>query len=65
VTPIGLGRYRHFKGGIYTVLNSAISAETCAIMVVYRAEDGTIWVRPALEWDELVGDGVKRFERVA
>lgn len=40
-------RYRHFKGGLYTVLGVATHSETLEEMVVYRNEaDGSVWVRP-------------------
>ena len=42
------GLYRHFKGGLYTVLGVAQYSETEEKMVVYRAEYGErqLWVRP-------------------
>lgn len=42
------GRYRHFKGGQYEVLDVARHSETDEVLVVYRSVDdpGTIWVRP-------------------
>ena len=42
------GRYRHFKGKEYTVLNIVTHSETGEKMVLYRAEygDNTIYVRP-------------------
>ena len=50
------GRYRHFKGGEYQVLELARHSETGELMVVYRAQygDGGLWVRPAAMWDETV-----------
>ena len=63
------GRYRHFKGNEYEVLNIARHSETDEDMVVYRALYGDygVWVRPASMWDETVerdGKEYKRFERV-
>lgn len=42
------GLYRHFKGGLYTVLGVANHSENEEKMVVYRAEygDHQLWVRP-------------------
>lgn len=48
------GLYRHFKGGLYTVLGVAQYSENEEKMVVYRAEygDHQLWVRP---YDMFVG----------
>jgi hypothetical protein len=43
-------KYRHYKGGVYTVLNLATCSETLVKMVVYEAEDGRQWVRPFSMW---------------
>ena len=50
------GRYRHFKGGEYEVLGTALHSETKEPMVVYRAlyGEGGLWVRPAAMWSEHV-----------
>ena len=50
------GRYRHFKGGLYQVIGTALHSETREPMVVYRAlyGDGGLWVRPASMWSEHV-----------
>ena len=50
------GKYRHFKGGEYEVLGTALHSETQEPMVVYRALYGTggLWVRPAAMWNETV-----------
>lgn len=69
------GRYRHFKGGEYTVLNIARDSEGLGRVVVYRAEyeiaefgKGSVWVR---DYDDFAswkilenGEKVKRFELV-
>ncbi len=63
------GIYRHFKGGLYKVLNMGRCSETEAEMVIYMKlyGDYSVWVRPL---DMFVGtkavDGVdvKRFEHV-
>jgi hypothetical protein len=59
------GKYRHYKGGLYEVLDVAYHSETLEPMVVYRAlyGEGELWVRPASMWCECVGD-VPRFSFV-
>ena len=51
LTPLP-GRYRHFKGNQYQVLEMATHSETREPMVVYRALYGErgLWVRPASMW---------------
>jgi hypothetical protein len=68
VTP---GLYRHYKGKEYEVLAMALHSETLESMVVYKplyetpdVPPGTLWVRPATMFLELVdtADGkVQRF----
>ena len=45
---IKIGKYRHFKGNEYEVLDVALNCETLEETVVYKAlyGDGNIWVRP-------------------
>lgn len=50
------GKYRHFKGNEYELIDIATHSETMEPMVVYRAlyaEQG-LWVRPAAMWTETV-----------
>lgn len=66
---IKLGKYRHYKGKEYEVLQLARHSETLEEMVVYRAlyDSFDIWVRPASMWQEEVtinGQTMKRFERI-
>lgn len=44
-----LGRYRHYKGGLYEVLGTVRHSETLEPMTLYRALYGEqgLWVRPA------------------
>lgn len=53
------GKYRHFKGKEYELLEIATHSETLEQMVVYRALYGErgIWVRPASMWSETVEKG--------
>ena len=50
------GKYRHFKGGEYELIDIAKHSETLEPMVVYRALYGEqgLWVRPAEMWTEWV-----------
>jgi hypothetical protein len=63
------GRYRHYKGGLYEVVDTVRHSETCEPMTLYRAlygENG-LWVRPAAMFLETVNiDGVvqPRFTRI-
>jgi len=55
------GRYRHYKGREYEVLEIARHSETEDWLVVYRALYGErgVWVRPASMWNEtILCDGV-------
>ena len=66
---IKLGKYRHFKGNEYEVIAIAKHSETLEEMVVYKdlKNDGKVWVRPAVMWNETVerdGKVFKRFEFV-
>jgi hypothetical protein len=68
ITPPGL--YRHYKGGLYQVIDSARHSETLEPMTVYRALYGEhgLWVRPAAMFAEMVDvDGVTRprFEKIS
>lgn len=57
------GIYRHFKGGLYEVLQVAKHSETQEHYVVYRALYGErgVWVRPLAMFVELVErDGVEQ-----
>ena len=63
------GRYRHFKGGLYEVLDVVRSSETLQPMVLYRAlyGEGGLWVRPHAMFVEHIAtaDGKRpRFARV-
>ena len=74
MTSIKLGKYKHFKGGLYEVIRIARHSESLEELVVYKAlydipEFGkdSLWVRPKemfLEKVELDGKNVSRFEFV-
>ena len=62
MSDLALGRYRHYKGGEYTVMGVAQHSETGEALVVYRPEygDRELWVRPLSMFQEGVEtpDGV-------
>lgn len=61
------GKYRHYKGGLYTVIGVARHSETEELLVVYQPEYGErgLWVRPLTMFTEQVtidGRSLPRFE---
>jgi len=62
MSELELGRYRHYKGGEYTVMGVAQHSETGETLVVYRPDygDRELWVRPLSMFQESVEtpDGV-------
>lgn len=57
--------YKHFKGGIYKYIDTAINSETLEEMIIYLSlEDGKIWVRPSKMFFDEVKPGVKRFTKL-
>lgn len=63
------GRYRHYKGMEYEVIDTVRHSETLEPMTLYRALYGEhgLWVRPAAMFlEEVVVDGVQqpRFTRL-
>ena len=61
------GLYRHYKGGLYEVIDTVRHSETLESMTLYRALYGEcgLWVRPAtmfLEMIEFEGRLRPRFE---
>lgn len=63
-----LGKYQHYKGGLYRVLGIVKHSETLEDLVLYEAlyknSISTQWVRPLSMFEELIeidGKKVKRF----
>lgn len=61
------GKYRHYKGNEYQVIDLAVHSETEEKLVVYRPLYGeqALWVRPLDMFTEMVdveGQQVPRFE---
>ena len=57
------GRYRHYKGGLYEVVDTVRHSETLEQMTLYRALYGEqgLWVRPAAMFnEELEINGVRQ-----
>lgn len=50
------GRYRHYKGGEYEVIDTVRHSETLEPMTLYRALYGQrgLWVRPAAMFGETI-----------
>jgi hypothetical protein len=47
-------RYRHFKGGIYTIVCIAKHSGTEQDLVVYESESSGRWVRPLDDFEEII-----------
>jgi len=63
------GKYRHFKGPLYEVIDVARDCETEEPFVVYRALYGErgLWLRPLSNFTEVIERDekmMKRFEKV-
>jgi hypothetical protein len=68
------GKYKHFKGGEYEVLGTAIHSETHEELVIYKAlyetsdfPADTLWVRPLTMFTQMVehqGESLPRFQRL-
>ena len=57
-------QYRHYKGGIYELVGEATLESDLTPMIVYRAADGALWIRPKavfLELIEVDGTLIPRF----
>ena len=67
-TSIQPGRYRHYKGQLYEVIDVAKHSETDELLVVYRRlyGDHSLWVRPLAMFLATVmveGQSLPRFAR--
>ncbi len=63
------GKYKHYKGHFYEVVDFARHSETLEDMVVYRQlyGEGALWVRPKAMFLETVtidGKTIPRFEKI-
>jgi DNA polymerase-3 subunit epsilon len=60
-------RYRHYKGGIYELVCEAIQEADLQPAIVYRAHDGSLWIRPKSVFFEMItinGKSVQRFTEI-
>jgi hypothetical protein len=61
------GRYLHYKGNYYEVLETVLHSETKEELVLYRSEKNKqLWVRPRKMFEETVvidGKEVPRFKK--
>ena len=61
-------QYRHYKGGLYELVCEATLESDHSPMIVYRAANGSVWIRPRevfFETVEVDGKPVPRFAPVA
>ncbi len=64
------GKYRHFKGAEYEVIDVAKHSETMEEFVVYKALYGefSLWIRPSEMFTETIerdGKIIKRFSYIS
>lgn len=63
-----LQRYRHYKGGIYELVCEATLESDLTPMIVYKSNNGSVWIRPKdvfFEMVEVDGQKVQRFAPIA
>lgn len=69
MSPLQAGTlYRHYKGGLYEMVGPATLESDLSAMIVYRAADGALWIRPRdifFEQVEFGGRLVPRFAPAA
>jgi len=61
-------QYRHYKGGLYELVCEATLESDLTPMIIYRAQDGSVWARPKSVFFELIeveGLMVPRFAPVS
>ena len=55
-----MNQYKHYKGGIYTVIGIGLHTETEERLVAYYDEEGKVWFRPEeMFFGEVEVNGVK------
>lgn len=57
-------RWRHWKGGYYTIIALGLVEKTMDPCVVYAGGDGVVWVRSLPVWLEEAAPRVARFTRI-
>lgn len=58
-------QYRHYKGGLYELVCEATLESDHSPMIVYRAANGSVWIRPREVFFETVEVGGKQVPRFA
>lgn len=58
-------QYRHYKGGIYELVCEAVLEADHTPVMVYRGQDGVIWVRPRAVFFETVSVDDQQVPRFA
>jgi hypothetical protein len=58
-------QYRHYKGGLYEFVCEATLESDHTPLIVYRAANGTVWVRPKSVFFELLDVDGKQVPRFA
>ncbi len=62
-----IGKYKHFKGGIYEVVGIAKHSETLEEFVIYKNSKNELWARPKqMFFEKIIVDGkeIARFEYI-
>ncbi len=60
----GVTKFRHYKGGIYELVCVATLESDLSPMIVYKAANGSLWIRPETVFFEMIdvdGVSVQRF----
>lgn len=60
-------KFRHYKGGLYELVCEATLESDLTPMIVYRAANGTTWIRPKevfFETIEVDGKLMPRFSQI-
>ena len=52
VEPVWAATHRHRKGGLYRVLGRGILEADRSDVVIYDDVEGTVWVRPVVEFED-------------
>jgi hypothetical protein len=67
ISNFKIGKYKHYKGGIYDVLALGKHTEREEVLVLYANKEKQIWARPYnmfIEYVDVDGKKVKRFEYI-
>ena len=58
-------RYRHYKGGLYELVCEATLEADLTPMIVYKAGNGSVWIRPRAVFFEMIEVDGKQVQRFA